>query len=292
MSHRPFFSIIVPTFNRPGQLAACLSALRRLDYSRERFEVIVVDDGGAEPLPAVVAVGQELDVTLLAQPHGGPAAARNTGAARARGDVLAFTGDDCAPTADWLVVLADWLAERPEAAVGGRMVNALGDNPYSTASHLLIEYLYRHYNAVPQRARFLTPNNLAVPAGAFAAVGGFDTSFVHGAGEDREFCDRWLARGHSILYCPEAQVRHAHPLSLGSFCRQQFSYGRGSRRYHESRARRDAGRIRLESLSFYVNLVRYPLARPSQSRRVRLALLMLLSQVANTAGFLWQGRTH
>ncbi len=42
---QPEFSIIVPTFNRPTQLAACLTALARLDYPRDRFEVVVVDDG-------------------------------------------------------------------------------------------------------------------------------------------------------------------------------------------------------------------------------------------------------
>jgi len=38
------FSIIVPTYDRPHQLTACLRALRNLDYPREDFELIVVDD--------------------------------------------------------------------------------------------------------------------------------------------------------------------------------------------------------------------------------------------------------
>src|SRR5437867_3420967 len=87
---RPVFSIVVPTYRRPKQLAACLQALAKLDYARERFEVIVVDDGSTTPPEAVVTSFQDrLQVTLVLQPHAGSAAARNTGAERARGEYLA-----------------------------------------------------------------------------------------------------------------------------------------------------------------------------------------------------------
>jgi glycosyltransferase involved in cell wall biosynthesis len=287
----PFFSVIVPTYDRPGQLADCLGSLTRLAYPRDRFEVIVIDDGGGEALDAPVAVARRaIDVTLIRQPHGGPAAARNAGAARARGDVLACTSDDCAPATDWLRAVAARLASAPrDCAVGGRMLNALPDNPYSTASHLLIEYLYSYYNAASDRARFFTPNNLSLPRAPFVEMGGFDQSFADGTGEDREFCDRWLGRGHPMVYGEEIQVSHAHPLTLGTFCRQQFRYGRGSRRFHRVRASRGSGRIELEPVSFYVNLIRYPLSRPGAGDKLRLAALLGLSQIANAAGFLSSG---
>src|SRR5437870_3627411 len=92
----PTFSIIVPTFQRPVQLATCLQALAGLRYPRERFEVFVVDDGSSVPPSDVVArIRGEINITLLIQHHSGPAAARNAGAERARGHVLAFTDDDC-----------------------------------------------------------------------------------------------------------------------------------------------------------------------------------------------------
>ncbi len=52
---QPFFSIIVPTYNRLRQLSACVQSLTCLDYPRDRFEVIVVDDGSKTPPKAVVA---------------------------------------------------------------------------------------------------------------------------------------------------------------------------------------------------------------------------------------------
>ena len=55
MSDRPFFSIIIPTYNRPERLTSCLSAIALVDYPRDRFEVIVVDDGSEKPLDDLVA---------------------------------------------------------------------------------------------------------------------------------------------------------------------------------------------------------------------------------------------
>src|SRR5262245_41089017 len=72
----PSFSIIVPTYCRPQPLRTCLAALAHLDYPHESFEVIIVDDGGRVPLEAVVSpFSDRFDVTLLRQPHAGPAAA-------------------------------------------------------------------------------------------------------------------------------------------------------------------------------------------------------------------------
>ncbi len=288
---RPFFSIIVPTYNRPKQLTACLQSLARLQYPRDRFEVIVVDDGSAVPLEAVVALANpQLEVTLLRQPHAGPAAARNAGAARAKGEFLAYTGDDCTPAPDWLQTLAARFATATDCAVGGRILNALHDNPYATASHLLIDYLYSYYNACPGQACFFTPNNLTLPKDRFRVIGGFDASFVRGTGEDREFCDRWLRHGYRMLYSPEVLVFHAHTLTFRTFWRQHFNYGCGSLRYRLTRAQRDSGRIKLEPFWFYVNLLRYPLSGVREKKRLRLVVLLGVSQVANAAGFFWESR--
>ncbi|MDQ3650687.1 MAG: glycosyltransferase family 2 protein, partial [Acidobacteriota bacterium] len=138
----PHISIIIPTYARPRQLAACLAALSELDYPRERFEVIVVNDGGEIFLSEMAPFRQQINVTLITQPNAGPATARNTGAAQAEGEFLAFTDDDCAPARDWLQALANRFATIPDQLIGGRTLNALDDNLCSTASQLLIDYLY------------------------------------------------------------------------------------------------------------------------------------------------------
>jgi len=286
---KPLFSIVIPTYSRPKQLADCLQSIARLDYPRDRFEVIVVDDGSPMPPEDVVDSFRDgLDATLLTHPHAGPAAARNTGAARAKGEFLVFTDDDCTPAPDWLQALAARFARVPDHAIGGRTLNALPDNPYSTASHLLVAYLYSYYNADPDQARFFTSNNLALPADRCHAIGGFDTTFPHAAGEDREFCDRWLYNGYRMIYAPEVVVYHAHALTWRTFWRQHFNYGRGAFGFRQARAQRDQGRIKVEPLSFYLNLLQYPFSQTQGRRAVLLAALLVVSQAANAAGFVWK----
>ena len=300
----PFFSIIIPTYARPKQLASCLQALAQLDYPTERFEVIVVDDGSPEPMnegldPFRDAYDRALrlpwGIKLIRQPNAGPATARNTGAAHAKGEFLAFTDDDCAPDAGWLQALANRFSATPDKLLGGQTVNALSENLFATASQQLISYLYSYYNHAPNQARFLTSNNFALSAARFKELRGFDTTFPLAAGEDREFCDRWLHYGYQIGYVPEAIVYHRHALSLTGFWRQHFNYGRGAFHFHQVRAQRQQEAIKVEPLSFYLNLLRYPLTQtcpdPGRKRPLRawlLMALMILSQVANTAGFFWQ----
>lgn len=288
----PSISIVVPTHRRPRQLSACLSALAAQDYPRERFEVVVVDDGGGEDggsmADSLAAFLDQLNVRLLKQAHAGPAAARNNGARAACGELLAFTDDDCAPDAGWLRALAATFRAAPESAIGGRTLNALPTNLYSTASQVLLEYLYSYYNPLPMCAGFFASNNFALAHESFLSFGGFDENFQGAAGEDRDFCDRWRHAGFLMSYAPEAVVHHAHKLTPRTFWRQHFNYGRSAVRFHRSRALRGAGRVRLEPLSFYTNLVRHPFCMGLPACRTSVSALLVLSQLANAAGYFYE----
>ncbi|NEQ26051.1 MAG: glycosyltransferase [Microcoleus sp. SIO2G3] len=287
-SEKPFFSIIVPTFNRPDRLAACLQSFAQIDYRRDRFEIIVVDDGGDVPLTSVVAAFQaQLSVTLLRQPHAGPAAARNTGTTQAKGEFLVFTDDDCLATSDWLEKLAARFTETRDRIIGGTTLNALSSNFYSTASQLLIDYLYSYYNFNPNEARFFASNNFALSKTLFEAIGGFNITFPLAAGEDREFCYRWLDRGYGMTYAPEVVVYHAHELTLFKFWRQQFNYGRGAFYLRQVCSQLNSTPSKLESPQFYLNLLVYPLQQKIPFS-LPLTVLFVVSQVATAAGILWE----
>jgi len=289
-SNLPYISIIIPTFRRPGRLAGCLQSLACLDYPRDCFEVIVVDDGSQAPPQTVVADFHKcFDVMLLKQAHTGPATARNTGAAQAKGEVLAFTDDDCEPAADWLQTLAKRYTAEPDCAIGGRTLNKLPGNPFSTASQLLIDYLYAYYNADPLQAHFFTSNNMALPADRFHKIGGFDTTFPQAAGEDRELCDRWLNHGFRMIYASEVLVWHSHSLTCRKFWKQHFNYGRGALFFHQRRARRGCGHIAREPLSFYLKLMCAPFRLTKGPRAPLLAALLFLTQCANAAGYFAAG---
>lgn len=282
----PFFSVIIPTYERPAPLAACLGALSRLDYPRARFEVVVVDDGSANSPGAILDQFRgALNLKLCEQKNGGPANARNAGARCARGEFLAFTDDDCEPDAGWLRALAQHLVNEPDRIVGGRTVNALRANPYSETSQTIIDVAYAHFNSDPSDAQFFASNNLALSAEGFRALGGFDEEFI--TSEDRDICARWRERGRRLTSAPEAVVYHSHELALGSLWRQHFGYGRGACRFHRARERQGAGRFRPD-WDFYLKLLRACVLQERRARAAQLTALLLWSQAANAAGFFYE----
>jgi glycosyltransferase involved in cell wall biosynthesis len=286
----PVATVIVPTFNRPARLTRCLHGLSGQDVGRDAFEVIVVDDGGADPLDAIVEpFGARLDVRLIRQANAGPAAARNAGAAAARGRMLAFTDDDCVPEPAWLAQLVRAHERYPNGLIGGATVNALSRNMLSEASQELVSYLYAYNDATSGQPAFFTSNNMALARDAFLD-GPFDTSFRLAAGEDREFCDRWLANGRAMHFAPDAVIMHYHELSSRAYWRQHFNYGRGAFHFHAARARRSGG-VKMEPLSFYTGLVLFPFrSRRPLLQRAAVSFWLGVSQAANAAGYFYERR--
>ena len=284
----PAVSIVVPTFERPDQLRECLASLAALDYPRDRYEVIVVDDGGSQAIePIVTAFRPGVDVTVIRQANAGPAAARNTGAAHAGGQVLAFTDDDCRVDPGWLRGLTDALAAAPGSMVGGQTVND-ASGIYPAMSQLIVDVVYRHYNRDPMQARFLASNNVAFPADGFREVGGFDPDFRFA--EDRDLCDRWRHSGRRIVHTPAALVYHAHRMGARGFCRQHFQYGRGAERFSRHRAARGSGSM-LSERRFHLavmNWIGYPIRHAPPRRALPVAALLGLWQTANFAGYVYE----
>ena len=278
---------MIPTYRRPRQLADCLRSLARLDYPRDRLEVLVVDDGSpTPPNDLVAAVQPHLSLTLIRQENAGPAAARNTAAARAAGEYLAFTDDDCLIDPGWLRALAEVWERHPDCMAGGLTLNGAA-GVYSVTSQLIVDVVYRHYNADPANARFIASNNMALPARAFRDIGGFDPAFR--AAEDRDLCDRWRHCGKRIVYTPSAVVHHIRPMNGAAFCRQHFQYGRGAELFSLRRASRGSGTFAVET-RFHLdvrNWLWYPITRVPPARMPQVAALLGIWQLANLAGFVW-----
>ncbi len=279
------FSIIVPTYERAASLARLLHALVALDYPPERFEVIIVDDGGRTPLDDTVATFRDrLHIRLLHQSNLGPAAARNYGAREAGGRLLAFTDDDCLPRAGWLRGLARAQQTDPTAICGGRTTNLHSSNLPAEATRLLTDYLYENYNPAQRAGAFFPTNNLSVPRDEFLAVGGFDERLRFG--EDREFSYRWRWRGGRFVPAPQAVVEHARRFSLGEFVRLHFLYGGGTAGFRRACRQKGMERPGFSSPSWYLGLLLYGLRKEPGWRGAALSLLLLVSQAATLAGIL------
>ena len=84
-------SVIVPVHNGAAFISEALRSVKSQTLPPD--EIIVVDDGSSDESADIVR-REHPDVVLIAQPRGGPAAARNAGARRARCDALAFLDHD------------------------------------------------------------------------------------------------------------------------------------------------------------------------------------------------------
>jgi GT2 family glycosyltransferase len=288
LTDTPSFSILIATYNRPRQLRNCLEHITQLDYPREHFEVIVVDDGSEQPLDDVIAAfADRLDCRLVVQENAGVSAARNMGAVYARKTFLAILDDDCIPLPDWLTQLATQLQQTPRALIGGKTLNALPDNVYSEASHAILVVLYEHYNRDPQQAHFFTSMNTAMRRNLFIEIGGYDDIHFPYAGEDRDLIDRWRLNGLPAIYVPQAQVLHAHDLDLRGYWRQHCNYSRVAHTFHEVHHARANQQVSFEPM-FHFRVWTYALRSDIKQPlwwRLCLQMLLYLEQGINVYGY-------
>jgi|SRR5687768_7286597 len=282
------FSVIIATFQRPDQLSRCVRSIGELVYPRDRFEVIVINDGGVlHEAAQLKGLAGDVDFRIITTVNSGPGAARNAGAAVARGQFLTFLDDDCVPSPDWLQRLSAAVDQSPDAMVGGHTVNILKRNLFSQASQTLVGYVYAYYNERgAKRNEFFASNNMTLAAEAFQATGGFDESFR--TAEDRELCKRWGAGGGRFAYVPDIVIGHAHRLGPLSFLRQHFGYGRGALPYWRKNGAHGVRGIRVEPFSFYVGMLTFPFRQRERYAPI-LSGLILVSQVSNACGFGFEG---
>jgi cellulose synthase/poly-beta-1,6-N-acetylglucosamine synthase-like glycosyltransferase len=265
----PTATVVVPTRDRPAQLAACLAALDA--QTAPQVEVVVVDDASRDPAAVAAVTGSHPEVRLARAAGAGPAAARNLGAGLAGGDVVCFTDDDCRPGPDWVAHLLGCV-ERGAPAAAGPTFNGRPRDVYAAASQTVTNHLADSYRSSGGPV-FAPTSNLAVRIDVFRALP-FDETFPLAAGEDRDWCQRLAAAGHELAFEPAAWVSHHQDLGWRGFWRQQVRYGRGARHL---RARSAAPAM--QPASFYLDLVRRGFAHGA-----RTGGLLLVAQVATVVG--------
>lgn len=280
-----FFSVIIPTRDRPELLEFCLVALNAQTFSKDRFEVIVVDDGSSVPIgPVVERHSRTLPIRLLRQQNRGPAAARNQGLHAAAGTYVVFTDDDCRPEPEWLSAYEAAFAQAPGAGLGGEVKPAPENGICGNTSQLLVSYLYNHNDT---RTPFFCTNNVAFPRQLLLDLGGFDETFPLAAAEDRDICSRWNQR-HPLRHAPAAAVLHRQALDFRGYVRQHFRYGRGAYQFHTRRKLRGDRGIRVESIRFYSRMLLFPWNVYPAGVAALQSSLLVLAQVANVAGYVYE----
>ena len=197
------FSVVIPSLNSPI-IQQTIDAICDQHYDMQKVETIVVglDEAGLiQPRHHVI-----FDNTI--HPFS-PAAARNRGAAQARGSIIVFTDADCIPDKDWLKVLAERF-EPPSVNVVGGGVDFDQTGYWALADNLSMFYEYLSTHS-PGKRRQLPSLNLAIRSHVFAEVGGFDERYPRPSGEDADLTIRLRKKGYDLDFEPSAIVTHSPP---------------------------------------------------------------------------------
>jgi len=217
-------TVVIPVRDRAELLGRCLVALGG------RYPTVVVDDGSRDRA-AVASVAAEHGAVLVRRSvNGGPAAARNTGLAHVKTELVAFVDSDCSPGPDWIDRLAGHFADPAVAAVApritalapdtwaGRYARAagsldLGDRPARVVPNTRVAYVPTAALLARRRALETVTRQGEV----------FDASLR--IGEDVDLVWRLHERGWRIRYDPTVQIGHHEPVTWPGLLARRLRYG-------------------------------------------------------------------
>ncbi len=221
----PYFSIIIPVYNRPNEVDELLFSLTKQTYTD--FEVVVVDDGSEIACKSVVEKYEKsFSVQYFYKENSGPGQSRNFGAANANGIYLLILDSDCILPEQYLSTVFEELSQNPCDAFGGP------DRAHSSFSAIqkAINYSMTSFfttggirGGKRKMDKFYPRSfNLGVKKTVFEELGGFSSMRF---GEDIDFSVRIFKNNYSCRLFPKSWVYHKRRTDFSKFFKQVHNSG-------------------------------------------------------------------
>ena len=213
-------SVIIPCYNASGYLSECLKALKRQSVDRDRYEIIVVDDGSSDD---TFQVAEPVCDKCIRTVNRGPAAARNTGVNKSSGALILFTDADCIPQPDWIEKM---IAPFDDPDIVGVKGAYRTQQTRLVARFVQAEYEVKYARMAKQPfIDFIDTYSAGFRRTVFQELGGFDERYPGASVEDQEFSFRVAEAGHKMVFVPDAIVTHRHAETLGHYFRKKMNIG-------------------------------------------------------------------
>jgi glycosyltransferase involved in cell wall biosynthesis len=205
-SQNSFVSIIIPVFNDSERLKLCLQALENQTYSKDLYEVIVIDNSSQEDIKSVVIQFNQTQFAYESQP--GSYAARNKGISIAKGHIVAFTDSDCIPALDWIEKGVEKLLSVSNCGLVAGRIDLFFKNPQKPTPVELYESIELDFNQElnVQNNHFGVTANLFTFMHVIENVGYFNATLKSGG--DREWGERVFAAGYKQIYADDIRIKH------------------------------------------------------------------------------------
>jgi glycosyltransferase involved in cell wall biosynthesis len=215
-------SVIMPVRNGSETLARQLEALRGQTYGGP-WEFIVADNGSVDDTPSVAEefAGRVPGLRVVdASGRPGISAARNAGAAAARGQFLAYCDADDEAAEGWLAGLVATAAYCD--VVGGRLDHSSLNDRTAQAwrDTLAADGLPRSLGFLP----YAVGSNMGIWSDVLRALGGWNEKYQT-SGDDVELSWRAQLAGYSLGFAPNAVMRYRHRHDLRGMMKQAYAYG-------------------------------------------------------------------
>ncbi len=221
---QPLFSIIVPVYNRPQEVQELLDSLS--GQTLKNFEVIIVEDGSSLKCDELVKSCSDIAVTYYYKENGGPAAARNYGAGKAKGKWLVFFDSDCIIPQNYMMEAVKELENDNCQLFGG----ADRSHPSFTTLQKAIDYSMTSVlttggirgNRRSADKFYPRTFNMGILKEVFDRIGGFSNMRF---GEDVDFSYKVKEGGYESRFFPQAWVYHKRRNTFRTFFKQVFNSG-------------------------------------------------------------------
>lgn len=212
-------SVIIPIYNGEGVIADCLESLLNQNYPKNKYEIIVVDDGSTDN--TVNVVSKFKGVKLIRQKHRGPAAARNLGVKKSKGNIVLFTDADCVPSKNWIKNMLEPFKNKEIVGVAGTYKTL---NKKSLIARFVGYEITKRHEKLKKKIfiDFIATYSAAYRKNIFLKFNGFDEEFTTATGEDPELSFKINKSGYKMVFQPEAFVYHRHPNTLLKLLRKKF----------------------------------------------------------------------
>lgn len=238
------FSIIIPVYNRPDEVAELLGSIASQDY--RDFEVLVVEDGSSVKCEDIVnEYDGTLDIKYIFKENGGPAMARNFGARQAQGEYLLILDSDTVLPKGYFESIEKYLADANPDAFGGPDRGGVDFSPVQKAiSYSMTSFFTTGGIRGGKRkiTRFYPRSfNMGVRREVFEALKGFSAMRF---GEDVDFSMRAVEAGYTTALIPDAWLYHKRRTDFRKFFRQVMNSGKA----RIALSRRHPGSLRLVHL--------------------------------------------
>ena len=240
-------SVVICTYNRTAYIQDAMDSLYHQTLSRERYEVIVVNnnstDNTQQICEAFIESHNDAHFYYFNEIQQGATFARNTGAMQVQSPLLCFMDDDAIADKYYLERIVLFFEQYPDAGgLGGRIIPKYIPAEPKWMSHYVSSLVgHFHYSeevSVFAANKYPLESNMIIRKNDFDSIGGFNTALpgvvgtLRIGGEGKDFFLRLKALGRIIYYDPAIRVQHVvetNKLTHEYMYRVASGIGRGER---------------------------------------------------------------